>query len=269
MNYFDVKDKVVIITAASSGIGRGLSEVFAKAGSKVVLVNRSEEKGAIAEKELKEFTPNVISIPADVRDRNSVKEMCKKAVEHFGRIDVLINAAGIIIRKLSTDMTDEDWNNQIDTNLKGCFNCCVEVAPYMMEQRSGKIINIASNAAIRVGIHTPAAYSATKAGILQMSRTMGIEYIRYNINVNVIGPGFFETNMNVDFRTNHKDEYAMVKKQIPQGRAGDVIKDLGGVSIFLASDACSHMVGQMIYVDGGNTVGDGRSDIPEGRMAAS
>lgn len=269
MNYFDVKDKVVAITGASSGIGYGLCEVFAKAGSKLVMINKNPEKGAKAEQAMKKITPNAISLPADVSDRNAVKEVFKKAADHYGTVDVLINAAGIIIRKLSTDMTDEDWNRQIDTNLKGTFNCCVEAAPYMIKQRSGKIINIASNAATRVGKHTPAAYSATKAGIHQMTRTLGIEYIRYNINVNVIGPGFFETAMNHEFRTKHIEEFDMVKAQIPQGRVGDVAKDLGGVCIFLASEACSHMVGQMIYVDGGNTVGDGRWDIPEGRMSGS
>jgi NAD(P)-dependent dehydrogenase (short-subunit alcohol dehydrogenase family) len=269
MDYFNVKGKVVVVTGGSSGIGYGLAKVFAKAESKLVLVNRNKETGKKAVESLREIGADAISIPTNVRCKDEVVEMFKKVKENYGKIDVLINAAGIIVRKLAVDMTEEDWNSQVDINLKGTFNCCSVVAVYMMEQRSGNIINISSDASKRVGIHTPAAYAATKAGIIQMSRVFSMEFIPYNINVNVIAPGFFETPMNEEFRSKNPDEYEEVKKQMPRGRAGNVIEDLGGVCIFLASKACQHMVGQVLYVDGGYTVGEGRWNIPEGRIAGS
>lgn len=269
MEYFNVKGKVVIVTGGSLGIGFGLAEVFAGAGSRVVLVNRNERKGREAADVITAAGGEAVSIPADVINRKSVEEMVENVILRYGRIDVVVNCAGIIIRRLALDMTDEEWNRQIDVNLKGTFNCSVVAAQHMINQRSGKIIGIASNAAMRVGIHTPAAYAATKAGIVQMCRVLAIEWIPYNINVNVIAPGFFETSMNEEFRTKHVEEYEAVKRHIPQGRVGRIIEDLGGVAIFLASEACRHMVGQVIYVDGGNTVGDGRWELPKDRIAGS
>jgi len=193
-----------------------------------------------------------------VVSKNAVKEMFKEVVDMFGRVDVVINSAGMLIRKLSQDMSEEEWDLQIDVNLKGTYNSCVEAAPYMKKQRWGRIINIGSNGATRVGIHTPAAYGASKSGILMMSKVLAIEYIPYNINVNVICPGMFETNINKEFRRVNAKVYEKVIRNIPQGRVGNIREDLGGLSIFLASDACQGLVGQIIYVDGGNTIGDKR-----------
>jgi NAD(P)-dependent dehydrogenase (short-subunit alcohol dehydrogenase family) len=266
MDYFNVKDKVVIVTGGSSGLGYGFAQVFARAGSRVVLVNRSERKGQEAAEAIRAAGGDAVSIPADVSIRKSVGAMIERVIERHGRIDVLINNAGIIIRRMATEMTEEEWDRQIDTNLKGTFNCCAETATHMIRQRSGKIINLASIAATRAVIQTPAAYAATKAGLVQMSRVMAIEWIPYNINVNVIAPGFFETPMSADLRAQHPEEFVKIQQQIPQGRTGRIIEELGGVAIFLASDACQYMVGQVIYVDGGSSVGDGRA---QGRLAGA
>ncbi len=258
MNFFDVSEKVVVITGGSSGIGYGLAQVFAQAGSKVVIVNRNKKNGESAANSIKKKGGKAISISTDVVSKNAVKEMFKEVVGIFGRVDVVINSAGIIIRKLSQEMSEEEWDFQIDVNLKGVYNSCVEAAPYMMKQRWGRIINIGSNASMRAGIHTPPAYAATKSGILMMSKVLALEYILYNINVNVICPGMFETNINKEFRRVNAKVYEKVIRNIPQGRVGKIREDLGGLSIFLASDACQGMVGQVIYVDGGNTIGDKR-----------
>lgn len=258
MNFFDVREKVVVITGGSSGIGYGLAQVFAQEGSKIVIVNRNKKSGEIATDTIKKKGGTAISIPTNVVNKKAVKEMFKEVVDMFGRVDVLINSAGIIIRKNSLEMAEDEWDLQIDVNLKGTYNCSVEAAPYMIKQGWGRIINIASTAAMWVSAHTAPAYAATKSGIVMMSKVLAIEYIPYNINVNVIAPGFFVTHINEEFRRDNAEEYAKNMQCIPRGRAGKVIEDLGGVAIFLASDACQHMVGQVIYIDGGYTVGEGR-----------
>jgi len=258
VNFFDVREKVVVITGGSSGIGYGLAQVFTQAGSKVVIVNRNKKSGEITTANIKKKGGTAISIPTNVVSKKAVKEMFKEVVDMFGRVDVVINSAGIIIRRNSLEMTEDEWDLQIDVNLKGTYNCSVEAAPYMIKQRWGRIINIASTAAMWVSDHTSPAYAATKSGVVMMSKVLAIEYIPYNINVNVIAPGFFVTHMNEEFRRDNAEEFAKNVQHIPRGRAGKVIEDLGGVAIFLASDACQHMVGQVIYIDGGYTVGEGR-----------
>lgn len=258
MNFFNVSEKVVVITGGSSGIGYGLAQVFAQAGSKVVIVNRNKKSGESAADSIKKKGGIAISISTNVVNKKAVKEMYKEVANMFGRVDVVINSAGILIRRNSLEMTEDEWDLQIDVNLKGTFNCSVEAAPYMIKQRWGRIINIASTAVMRVSLQGSPAYVATKSGVTQMSKVLAVEYIPYNINVNVISPGFIETHMNEEFRRNNTKEYEKIKQRIPQGRAGKVVEDLGGIAIFLASDACQHMVGQVIYADGGYTVGDGR-----------
>lgn len=159
---------------------------------------------------------------------------------------------------MSQDLTEEEWDQQIDVNLKGTYNSSVEAAPYMMKQRWGKIINIASNAARRISIHTPPAYAATKGGMVMMSRALAIEYIPYHINVNLIAPGMFETRMNEKFRRDHAVEYAKIEAGFAQGRVGELKGDLGGVALFLASNASQGLIGEIISVDGGHTVGESR-----------
>lgn len=258
MNFFDVSEKVVVITGGSSGIGFGLAQVFAKAGSKVVIVNRDKENSKKAVAFIKKKGGIAVSISADVVNKKEVKEMFKSVINIFGRIDIVINSAGILIRKNSLEMKEEEWDLQIDVNLKGTFNCSVEAAPYMINQRWGRIINIASKDAKFVGVHTTPAYAATKSGVIMMSKVLAIEYIPYNINVNVIAPGFFPTHMNEKFRRDNVKEIEKNILSIPRGSVGKVIEDLGGVAIFLASNACQHMVGQVIYIDGGSSVGVGR-----------
>lgn len=258
MNFFNVSEKVVVITGGSSGIGYGLAQVFAQAGSKVVIVNRDKKSGESAADSIKKKGGIVISISTNVVNKKAVKEMYKEVANMFGRVDVVINSAGILIRRNSLEITEDEWDLQIDVNLKGTFNCSVEAAPYMIKQRWGRIINIASTAVMRVSLQGSPAYVATKSGVVQMSKVLAVEYIPYNINVNVISPGFIETHMNEEFRRDNAEEYSKNVQCIPRGRVGKVVEDLGGVAIFLASDACQHMVGQVIYVDGGYTVGDGR-----------
>ncbi len=258
MDFFNVSEKVVVITGGSSGIGYGLAQVFAQAGSKIVIVNRNKKSGESAADSIKKKGGIAISISADVVSKKAVKGMFKEVANIFGRVDVVINSAGIIIRRNSQKMTEDEWDLQIDVNLKGTFNCSVEAAPYMIKQRWGRIINIASTNVMRVAVHGSPAYGSTKGGIVQMSKVLAVEYIPYNINVNVISPGFVETHMNEEFRRDDAKEYKKMLQRIPQGRAGRTVEDLGGIAIFLASDACQHMVGQVIYADGGYTVGDGR-----------
>ena len=258
MNFFDVSEKVVVITGGSSGIGYGLAQVFAEAGSKVVIVNRNKKNGESAVNSIKKKGGKAISISTDVVNKNEVKEMFKEVVDMFGRVDLVISPAGNIIRKDSLELSEEEWHTQIDIDLKGVYNSSVEAAPYMIKQRWGKIINISSSCAERVWIHTPTAYAATKGGVVMMSKGLAIEYIPYNINVNVICPGYFETSINEEYRRVHPEEYKKIKSHFPQGRAGDVRGDLGGLCLFLASNASQGMIGQVIFVDQGVTVGDSR-----------
>ncbi|MBW2047196.1 MAG: glucose 1-dehydrogenase [Deltaproteobacteria bacterium] len=251
--YFDLTGKVAIVTGGATGIGRGIAEGLADAGATIVIAARRFEKCDRACKEIAERT-GVATLPGqcDITDRRQVATLVDDIVGEFGHIDILVNNSGTGgSEKPILKMTDDDWNRVIDTNLKGAFLLSRAVVGKMVERgEGGKIINVASIGAL-IGWPNMSAYCASKGGCLQLTRAMALEWVRYDIHVNAILPGYFETPMNRDFFATEAGE-RVIKSSIPMKRIAQ-IEEMKGVAILLASQASSFMTGSAVVVDGGHT----------------
>lgn len=248
---FDLSGKAAIITGGSKGLGYAMAAGLASAGAKVMLVNRNAEEGAQAAKEIStDFKTAAISYAADITRKDQTEEMARYAMEAFGRIDILINSAGINIRGPIDEVSPEDFNQVMDINVNGTWLCCRAVTPYMKAQNSGSIINLASTLGL-VGLANRTPYTASKGAVVQMTRALGIELAPFNINVNAICPGPFLTEMNIPIAdlTETKNFIVGATALARWGK----LKEIQGAAIFLASDAASYMVGAMLTVDGGWT----------------
>jgi len=251
--YFDLSAKVAIVTGGATGIGRGIAEGLADAGAAIVLAARRLEKCETACKEIAERT-GVATLPCrcDITDRSQVSALVDRVTEELGRIDILVNNSGTGgSEKPILKMNDEDWNRVIDTNLKGAFLLSQAVVGKMVAQgQGGKIINVASIGAL-IGWPNMSAYCASKGGCLQLTKSMALEWVRYNIQVNAILPGYFKTPMNEDFFATEAGERA-IRSSIPMKRIAQ-IEEIKGIAILLASQASSFMTGSAVVVDGGHT----------------
>jgi len=251
--YFDLTGKVAIITGGAAGIGRGIAGGLADAGATITIAARRIEKCEIACREIAERT-GVATLPCrcDITDRRQVGTLVDGVVAEFGHIDILVNNSGTGgSEKPILKMTDEDWNRVIDTNLKGAFLLSQAVVGKMVERnQGGKIINVASIGAL-IGWPNMSAYCASKGGCLQLTKSMALEWVRYNIQVNAILPGYFETPMNKDFFATEAGARA-IKSSIPMKRIAQ-IEEMKGVAILLASQGSSFMTGSAVVVDGGHT----------------
>jgi NAD(P)-dependent dehydrogenase (short-subunit alcohol dehydrogenase family) len=241
-----------MVTGGSQGIGFGIARGLANAGATVVIANRKAPEGQAAAKTLQKEGLSAVAIAADVTSRSSISAMISAVLGDWGRPDILVNSAGINIRKAAEDITEEDWDYIVDTNLKGLFFCCQLVAKEMMQNKRGKIINISSELAIR-GMPAHAAYAATKAGVCQLTRCLALEWARYNINVNAIGPGATSTPLSQPYYEKNPDALKRTSQRIPIGRIA-VPSDYIGVALFLASEASNFVTGQTIFVEGGSTI---------------
>lgn len=236
-------NKTVLITGGSRGIGKAMVYKFSKAGYNVLLnFNKSED---ISNQIANELT-NVKVYGADVADRTKVFNMVNYAIEHFGKIDVLINNAGIASSGLFQDLPQEEWHKVMDVNLNGVFNCTQAVLPGMIERKAGKIINISSVWGM-VGASCEVAYSTSKAGIIGMTKALAKELGPCNIQVNSIAPGIIMTDMVADYSM---DELNAITDQIPLGRIGSA-DDIAELALFLASDKANYITGQIISPNGG------------------
>jgi 2-deoxy-D-gluconate 3-dehydrogenase len=252
MTYFsELEGKKVIVVGGSKGIGKDIALAFAKLGSDVVIMGRNKEDLRRTTEELKEFNPNCFYLTADIQNVHEIYNMIDSANDRLGQIDVLINNAGINIPKPALEVTEEDWDRVLDTNLKGTFFCSQRAGQYMIEQRTaGKIINIVSQMAF-VGYIKRAAYCSSKGGAVQMTKALAIEWAEHQIKVNAVAPTFIET----DFTKKMFDDqgfYQDVLSRIPLGtlaKPGDVT----GAVLFLASDMANFVTGETIRVDGGWT----------------
>ena len=195
---------------------------------------------------------NVISIPIDVCDEASIAAMVSNVVENLGKIDILVNNAGVIIRKAAEEITREDWDHIMNTNLRGAFFCCQLVGREMIKQKKGKIINISSDASQRA---TPerSVYATSKAGVSHLTRCLAVEWAKHNINVNAIGPGPTHTPLNKKYYEENPDKLHQAVQSIPMGRMGDT-SDYIGAAVFLASEASNFMTGQTLLIEGGSTI---------------
>ena len=252
-NYFDIKDKVALVTGASSGLGWQIAQAYASQGAKIALFARREERLQENVKELEDkYDVEVIYAVTDVGDPENIKESVKKVVDHFGRIDILVNAAGMGNNKPVTEQSSDEWDRHIKIDLSGVYYMCAEVGEVMIKQEYGKIINIGS---IHSRVIFPgggiSAYSSAKGGVMNLTKNLAVEWAQYNITVNAIGPAVFDTELTND--TIEMEGFMdLIKAYCPMGRLGEP-GELDGLAIYLASDASSYCTGQLICVDGGWT----------------
>ncbi len=242
-----LKGKNAIITGGVRGIGRAIGETFAKQGANVFLCYKSNDEAALAAKsELEQYGTNVEIMKADVQDYQQVGLVVEAAIKAFGKIDILVNNAGITKDKLLMRMTPEDFSEVIDVNLVGSFNFIRHIAPHMIKQKQGRIINISSIAGVK-GNPGQANYSASKAGINGLTLSVAKEIGRRGITVNAIAPGYIETDMTGILTEEYKGK---LLDAISLGRFGTP-EDVAKVAAFLASDDAAYITGQIIGVDGG------------------
>lgn len=244
-----LKDKVVIVTGAGQGIGRATALRFAQEGSQLVIAEVNEKTGNTVAKEVSSLGAEALFVQIDVRNRSSVRNMVSTVMERFGRIDVLVNNAGVIKDNTLKNMTDEEFDRVIDVNLKGTYLCTQEVAALMREQQSGVILNATSVVAL-YGNFGQTNYVASKSGVIGMTRVWARELGKDGIRVNAVAPGFIETDMLKDIPS---DVMNMMVDKVPLkriGRPGEV----AAVYSFLASDDASYINGAVLSVDGGVVV---------------
>lgn len=250
MNLFDLKDKLAIVTGGNGGIGKGIAEGFAEAGSNIVIAARNQNKTEEAINEInKKFGIKTLGIQTDISEESQIKIMVEKTLEEFGRIDILVNNAGINIRKLPQELSANDWDEVLCVNLRGAFLCSKYVYPAMKKVGGGKIINIGSMTSLFAGAKL-APYGASKGGIVQLTRSLAVAWAQDNIQVNAILPGFINTELTIKARQEIEGMNEKVLARTPAGRWGDP-KDLSGTAVFLASPASDFVTGIALPVDGG------------------
>jgi len=251
---FDLKGKVAIVTGGNGGIGLGMARGLASAGARVVIAARNAEKSRAAAAELARLgTAEPLAIEVDVADESSVASMVGQAAERCGRIDALVNNAGIQIRRNQPqDYSLAEWHRILDTNLTSGFLCARAVYPAFKRVGGGKIINIGSMFSI-FGSSAVAAYSASKGGLVQLTKSLAVAWARDNVQVNAVLPGWIDTDLTREGRKHFPDLHDRVLRRTPAGRWG-VIDDFAGIAVFLASSASDFITGAVIAVDGGYSV---------------
>jgi 3-oxoacyl-[acyl-carrier protein] reductase len=238
--------KVALVTGAAQGIGRAISLLLARNGADIVVSDINLEKVEETAKEISAIGPKAMAVKVDVSNLSDVERMVEGILEKLAKIDILVNNAGITRDKLILRMTEEDWDAVLSVNLKGTFNCTKAVIRHMAKQRSGKIVNIASVVG-EMGNAGQANYSASKAGVIGLTKTIAREYAQRGINVNAIAPGYIETPMTEALPEKAKEE---LKKLIPMERLGKP-EDVAEAALFLVSEESSYITGQVLNVNGG------------------
>jgi len=244
---FDLAGRTAIVVGGTSGIGRALALGLADAGADVVATGRRETHVRDVAAAIEQRGRRTLRETADVADSPSLATLRDRVLSAFGRLDIVVAAAGVTKRVPTLQMTDEDWQRILDTNLTGMMRTYRAFAPPMIERRRGRLIGIASLASF-VGLHEVAAYTATKAGVAGLTRALAVEWAPHGVTVNAIAPGVFETELNRDLLKGPRGQEFLLRT--PMRRFGRV-EELVGAAIFLASDAASFVTGQLVAVDGG------------------
>lgn len=249
---FDLTGRVALVTGGSRGIGRALALGLASAGADVAVVSRRLEQCREVEEKIKALGKRSLSFAADVVSVKGAEQVIGEVVRVMGRLDVLVNNAGLNSICDARQVSEQEWDQVIDVNLKAVFFWSQAAAKVMVEKGSGKIINVASVGGV-IGESKMAAYAASKAGVISLTKSLAREWGRYNIQVNSLGPGYIETDMNEEAL---KDErvYNSIVSTIPLRRIGKV-EDLIGPAVFLASSASDFVTGHTLFVDGGRLTG--------------
>jgi len=250
MPKFTLETKIAIVTGAARGIGREIALVFAHSGAHLILVDLLEKELTKTAKEIGRIGRKNLSIAADISNTKEIKRLIRDVLSEFDRIDILVNNAGVIDNNPATKVTEEQWDKTLDVNLKGLFFLSQAVGRHMIKKRRGKIINIASQAGV-VALDNHAAYSASKAGIISITKTLALEWGKFNINVNAIAPTVILTPLGRKAWADPQARSEMLKK-IPLGRFGQP-SEVASIALFLASEASSLITGSTIMADGGYT----------------
>lgn len=255
---FDLSGKVAIVTGSARGLGRFYSMSLARAGADLVIADINMEDLNLTKNEIEKLDRKVIAKSLDVRNYDSIQNMVESAFSYFGKIDILVNNAGCNIRKPALEITKDDWNKVIDTNLSGSFFTAQAVARKMIIKKYGRIINIGSVTTV-FGYADISPYCASKGGIKQLTMSLADEWGKHGVTVNCLAPGWIYTEQTKALFEN-KAWVNYIIDRIPLKRTG-VIEDLEGLLIFLSSDASSYITGQTILVDGGISTGATKAKI--------
>lgn len=240
--------RVAIVTGAGRGIGRAIALALAEAGASVALAGRNEGALMGLVEEITALDREALALPADVTDTDQVEVLVARTVEGLGGLDILVNNAGVLVVRPLLETTDEDWDTVLDTNLRGTFLCTRSAGRVLTEQGSGKVINIASHVGI-VGMASVVSYCASKAGVIQLTKALAVEWAPFGVQVNAIAPGYVETDMNAEVRA-QPEVLERVLRRIPAGRMGRPA-ELGPLAVLLASSASDFITGETVVIDGG------------------
>lgn len=251
MNTFRLDDKVAIVTGGSKGLGQAMAIGLGAAGAQVVVTSRTTNLIEATANEIVKNGGRAIAIPVDVKSQKSIDDMVATVHEKFGRVDILINNAGIAPMGKAVDISVEEWDDVMNTNLKSAFLLSRAVGRIMLAQKKGKVINIGSVLGTMAS-NVALPYCTTKAGLAHMTRALALEWAPFRINVNCIAPGFFETEMT---KRQQEDEAhnKFLKFKIPFRRLGKP-EEIVGTAIFLSSEASDYMTGSVLVIDGGYSI---------------
>jgi NAD(P)-dependent dehydrogenase (short-subunit alcohol dehydrogenase family) len=253
---FDLSGKVAIVTGTSRGLGQYLGRALARAGADLVITSRDPATLSAFRNEVEDLGRRVLPLALDVREHSSIQTMVAKATDHFGRIDILVNNAGCNVRKPAVEVTWDDWNLILDTNLRGTFFVSQAVARGMIVRKYGRIINIGSVTCVS-GYAGLGPYGASRGGVKQLTMSLADDWGVHGITVNCLAPGWFKTRQNAVMYED-KEWVDYLCDRIPLKRPGQP-QDLDGAVVFLASDASAYVTGQTLLVDGGISTGSTRA----------
>lgn len=245
---FDLTGKVAVVIGGTSGIGRAIAHGLAAAGADVVPTSRRMEQVNAGAREIRDLGRRSLEVVSDVSDRTSLERLLATCISEFGKVDILINSAGKTKRTPTIDVSDDEWNDILDTNVGGTMRACQVFGRHMLERSYGRVINIASLSSF-VALYEVAAYAASKAAVAMLTKSLAIEWASRGVNVNAIAPGVFRTALNQKLldETERGREFLM---RTPMKRFGKV-EELAGAAVFLSSEAASFITGEVLVVDGG------------------
>ena len=245
---FSLNGKVAVVTGGTSGIGRALSLGLADAGADVIATARRQPEIESTAAEIEARGRKTLRQASDVCNRTTLESLLVSVLDHFGKVDILINCAGKIKRTPTLELSEEEWNDIMNTNLTGTLRACQVFGRHMIERGYGRIINIASLNSY-VALHEVAAYAASKSALTSLTRSLAVEWSKKGVTVNAIAPGVFRTDLNANLLDNSPRGKELLMRT-PMGRFGKT-EELVGAAVYLASDAASFVTGQSIVVDGG------------------